>query len=130
MTDTTTAAYRVLGSNDDETECWLCGRQDLKKTVVLEELDGEGNGTGRTVRYGVDCAARAAGWTQADVRKAVTAADDNARQAAQRERNARDRAATEAYHAWLRATTGEHMILRAIQALGGHAAARAAYLAA
>lgn len=50
---------RYIGVNDEQTSCDHCGREDLARTVVLEMLDAEQNGTGETVRYGSTCAARA-----------------------------------------------------------------------
>ncbi|PXY20844.1 hypothetical protein [Prauserella muralis] len=69
-------AYRVNGTTADVTECELCGRVELKGTVVLEALDVEGIGTGEVVYFGAQCAARAAGWTVREVRKAAKSADD------------------------------------------------------
>lgn len=78
-------AYRVLGTTDDVTTCELCGRADLKSTVALQPLDPDGGALGDAVYFGSDCAARAAGWTQREVRQAAGAAD-RAREDAQRKR--------------------------------------------
>lgn len=48
---------KVLGCNDEVTACECCGRTGLKRTVILQTAAGD------VVRYGVDCAARAAGKT-------------------------------------------------------------------
>lgn len=48
--------YKVLGRNDEQTTCDCCGKMNLKLTVILED-----NETGETVRYGVNCAAKAMG---------------------------------------------------------------------
>ena len=50
----TTAQYEVIGCNDEQTVCDHSGRQGLKKTVILRSNDGE------IVRFGSDCALRAA----------------------------------------------------------------------
>ena len=71
---------KVLGTTDEVTTCELCGRSDLKKTVILQDSDGE------IVHYGADCAARAAGWTEAEVTKAVRLANREALEAADAER--------------------------------------------
>lgn len=81
-------AYRVLGTTDDVTACDLCGRQDLKSTVALQPLDPDGGDIGEAVYLGCDCAARATGWTQKDVRRAAGAADRAAREAVERRRQA------------------------------------------
>lgn len=62
--------YMILGTTDDHTACELCGRDDLKATVALRNVD-----TGEVVHFGSDCAARAMGWTGAKVKKSVAAAD-------------------------------------------------------
>jgi len=56
-----TTTYRLLGIDDEQTTCDLCGKADLKCTMVLEALDADGNGSGE-VRFGRDCGARALGW--------------------------------------------------------------------
>lgn len=42
-------SYKILGINDEQTCCDLCGKNNLKKTVILENEHG-------TIRVGVDCA--------------------------------------------------------------------------
>jgi hypothetical protein len=49
------AQYEVIGCNDEQTTCDHCGRQGLKRTVILRSLDD-----GEVVRFGSDCALRAA----------------------------------------------------------------------
>jgi hypothetical protein len=83
-------AYRVLGTSDDVTTCELCGRAELKSTVALQPLDPDGGADGEAVYFGSDCAARAAGWTQKDVRKAAGAADRARAEAERQRRNAID----------------------------------------
>lgn len=50
---------RYIGITDEETTCGHCGRVDLARTVVLEWLDADGNGTGEVSYFGSTCAARA-----------------------------------------------------------------------
>lgn len=73
--------FKVLGTVDDITDCDQCGRDDLKSTVALAELDADGNETGGILYMGSDCAAKAAGWTQTRVRAEVKAADAAKREA-------------------------------------------------
>lgn len=101
-----TRAYRVRGTTSDVTTCELCGREDLRGTVALAVLDAEGNDTGETVHYGSDCGARAAGWTQADMRRRTATADRDAAAAELAERTARADAAAAAYDGWLLARYG------------------------
>lgn len=60
---------KVLGCNDEVTDCGCCGKSGLKKTVILDSDE-----TG-IVRYGVDCAARAMGYTGNAVRKQAAVLD-------------------------------------------------------
>lgn len=50
---------RFLGFTDVVLACDHCAKPDLRRTVVLELLDDDGNGTGEVVHYGTTCAARA-----------------------------------------------------------------------
>lgn len=77
--------FRVIGSTDDCTQCELCGRDELKGTVVLAELDADGSELGY-VYYGTSCAAKAAGWTAKHVRTEVRDADRARREAEHAER--------------------------------------------
>lgn len=56
-----TTRFRLLGIDDEVTDCECCGKADLKCTMALSELDADGNEVG-IVRYGRDCGARALGW--------------------------------------------------------------------
>jgi hypothetical protein len=58
----TSSRFRFLEIAEDVTVCDLCGKSDLKCTMVLQELDHEGNEVGPVVYYGRDCGARALGW--------------------------------------------------------------------
>lgn len=53
---TQTTAFKVIGITDETSVCECCGKSNLKKVVVLENIN-----TGEIVRYGVDCAAKARG---------------------------------------------------------------------
>ena len=61
-TETRAAKFRVLGSNDDASDCCCCGRQGLKMVVWLQPLDEDGEDCGSPVHFGRACAAKAAGW--------------------------------------------------------------------
>lgn len=56
MTNATRPSFKIIGITDETTVCETCGKTNLKKVVVLENLD-----TGEIVRYGTDCAAKAMG---------------------------------------------------------------------
>ena len=49
--------YRIKGAWDEITTCGLCGKQGLKKTIIAEIVDGEGEGDGE-IYVGSDCVAK------------------------------------------------------------------------
>ncbi len=61
MTATITAdrphGYRAFGTTEDITDCWHCGKTDLRKTVKMRFLDADGNEYGETY-IGTTCAAK------------------------------------------------------------------------
>lgn len=52
-------AYAVRGTTDDVTTCQICGKPELKGTVILAILDADGNAEDVTYA-GTTCAAKAA----------------------------------------------------------------------
>lgn len=60
MSATVAPAFRYIGTTDECIECQLCGKADLRSTVVLAILDRDGNVEDVTY-YGSTCAARALG---------------------------------------------------------------------
>jgi hypothetical protein len=97
---TKSLAYRVLGTTDEVTECELCGRQELKGTIVLAVLDADGNDE-EVVYYGASCGAKAAGWTTPAVRKAAKDADQAKRDAEHADRMAKMAAEDALFVEWL-----------------------------
>jgi hypothetical protein len=53
------AKFRYLGITDACTTCDRCGKTELRSTIVLFELDADGNDIGEPIYYGSTCAARA-----------------------------------------------------------------------
>lgn len=51
--------YKIIGITDDTHICEHCGKQNLKRVVVLEHID-----TGAIVRMGTTCAFKALGVKQ------------------------------------------------------------------
>lgn len=112
-------AYKVLGTTDDVTTCDLCGKPELKGTVVLAPLDVDGNEGGDVEYFGTSCAAKAAGWTLKEVRAGVKAAKEEAAKAERAARIAAREAETKAYNAWVAETYGVGATLKdAIQKFG------------
>lgn len=50
--------FKILGFNDDQCSCDVCGKQELKGTYAMEDLM-----TGEILRAGSSCGAKMAGWT-------------------------------------------------------------------
>lgn len=80
-------AYRVKGTTDDVTTCELCGKVELKGTVMLAPLDADGNEGGEVSYFGTSCAAKAAGWTVREVRAGIKRAADEKREREQARRD-------------------------------------------
>jgi hypothetical protein len=81
-------AYKVLGTTNDVTNCELCGKVELKGTVMLAVLDVDGNPDGDPSYFGSSCAAKAAGWTLREVRAGIKRASDEERERKRAERDA------------------------------------------
>jgi hypothetical protein len=117
-----TKSYRPAGMSAQDrlnmpTECSCCGREGLKRTVKLVSPDGF------TVWMGTGCAAKAMGIdgpTFRDLAKAADAELEGARRAEQAAETAR-------WFAFLDAHSDAASVSEQITALGGLAAARAAY---
>lgn len=93
-------AYLVKGTTDESTVCELCGKVELKATVMLVPLDADGNEDGDVVYFGTSCAATAAGWTVKDVRAGIKRAADEKRKREQAERDAVRAAEREFLRSW------------------------------
>ena len=93
--------YSYLGTTDEHTTCDCCGKEDLKSTVGIRDIE-----TGEDVFFGSTCAARALKVKVAEVRKGTAAADESKRVAAERARREAFEAECRAFHAWAEARTG------------------------
>lgn len=49
--------FRAIGLTDDVTTCECCGKQNLKRTVMMLQLDADGNGID-VFYFGTTCAER------------------------------------------------------------------------
>jgi hypothetical protein len=73
--------FRVLGTTDDVTTCDICGREDLKSTVVLS--------TGEAELYaGSDCASRLTGFTVKEIHLKQRTSDRERRESEEKTRRA------------------------------------------
>lgn len=57
-----TTKYFVIGSSNDCTICDCCGKQNLKKTIVLGVVDEDGNREYDPHYFGTTCAKKAVGY--------------------------------------------------------------------
>lgn len=55
--------YKWVGVSDEVTTCEACGKPDLKKTIALENKDGN------ISYFGCCCAAQVMGWSHAETKK-------------------------------------------------------------
>lgn len=53
--------FKVIGLDRDGGTCECCGKDNLKKLVILREVTEEGDGA--LLRFGTQCAAKAAKYT-------------------------------------------------------------------
>lgn len=79
--------FKVLGIDRDHTDCECCGKQNLKLTVVLGRLDADKNVI-EVMRFGRDCAARAASIRRTGAAMEALAAE--AQRAADEEKSRRE----------------------------------------
>jgi hypothetical protein len=63
--------YALKGINDDQHECAVCGRVELRRVMWLVELDGDGNELGLPFHCGTSCGAKLLGYTQSKVNTTV-----------------------------------------------------------
>lgn len=67
--------YRIVGTSEEHTQCERCGRSDLKKTIVVETTDADGNGNGDYQYYGSDCVSKIVGKDAGAIEKKALEAD-------------------------------------------------------
>lgn len=63
--------YALKGINDEQHECAVCGRIELKRVMWLVELDADGGEIGIPFHCGTTCGAKLLGYTQSKVNTAV-----------------------------------------------------------
>lgn len=107
-----TPAYRVKGTTEDITLCDRCGRQELKRTVVMAQLDADGTEVD-VFHAGTGCAATLAKLTEAEVIDQIEAIDTAAQITARRTEIAGTDAREGAYRTWLAVTYGVDLDLYA-----------------
>lgn len=69
------SGYRALGTSNDVTKCELCGKEDLRGTLVLAILDADGNQE-EVIYAGSTCGARRLKVKVTALRTAAVVADN------------------------------------------------------
>ena len=77
--ETTKTYYSVKGTTSDVTTCGVCGREELRRTVVLHQHDYESKMFLDVVYAGTDCASRVVGCPQHEMAQRSRNADKNRR---------------------------------------------------
>ena len=67
--------YSVKGTTADVTTCQVCGREELRKTVVLHQFNYDDKSFMGPVYAGTDCAARITGSPEHEMKQKVRNAD-------------------------------------------------------
>jgi hypothetical protein len=62
--------YKILGFNDDQTSCDVCGHPELRGTYAMEDTE-----TGVLFRAGSTCGAKMAGWSIKQLKQIFKAAE-------------------------------------------------------
>ena len=69
MNPTATKEWHIIGINDDETVCALCGKENLKRVVWIENYE-----TGEIMAVGTTCVSKMLGITVKEQKKREAAA--------------------------------------------------------
>ena len=64
MNPTETKAWKIIGINDDETICALCGKENLKRVIWIENEE-----TGEVMAVGTTCISKMLGITTKEQKK-------------------------------------------------------------
>ncbi|MGW0920399.1 hypothetical protein ACWD3J_15440 [Streptomyces sp. NPDC002755] len=102
---------------DQITQCELCGKDELRGTVQMIELDADGNDF-EDHYFGTSCAAKAAGWTQKEVKARTKAADQEKREAAYQAREEESRRYCQARDSYFVRKYGERCHYTAARRIG------------
>lgn len=110
-----TQTRKILGTTDEITTCSLCGRDDLKLTVVIDFVDADGNPEGELDYFGSDCASKiftgqkdtkVARQIMTEALKADKARHEAERQARIAQADAERKIADAPFYAWVTETFG------------------------
>lgn len=63
--------FKTFGTTTEYTTCENCGRENLKKTIVMGIVDVDGNRDGNESHFGVVCAAKLSGRTEKEIKEEV-----------------------------------------------------------
>ena len=72
--------YKILGFNDDQTSCDICGKEELRGTYAMEDME-----TGVIFRAGSTCGATMAGWSIKELKQIFKAGEKEKMEKAKQE---------------------------------------------
>lgn len=67
--------YSVKGTTSDITSCGICGREELRKTVILHQFNYDDKSFIGPVYAGTDCASRIVGCRDHEMKQRIRNAD-------------------------------------------------------
>ena len=118
--------YKVKGTTDTVTECDLCGRADLKKTVMIASLDVDGNEEAINY-YGSVCAGQITGYTTKTLNKEARRVDRVLSRERTRKQNRDRQKKVQPWFDFLSSRSSKPTVPEKIEELGGFANARVLY---
>lgn len=63
--------YALKGINDDQTECAICGKTELRRVMWIVELDPDGSEIGEPFNCGTTCGSKLLNRTAPQLRKEI-----------------------------------------------------------
>lgn len=64
--------YALKGINDDQTECAICGKTELRRVMWIVELDADGSEIGEPFHCGTTCGSKLLNRTAPQLRTILT----------------------------------------------------------
>jgi len=119
-----TKRFDIAGISDDVDTCECCGRDNLKRTVALRDLD-----TGEVEFFGTTCAAHLLKMKATDLRSDARQVQRWKDEAARKARMEQARKDAAPWFRFLRESTDATEVADQIRELGGFAAARSKFAA-
>ena len=71
-----TTKFKPVAVTDEFEQCFCCGKQGLKRVVMMQPFDEDGNRDGQAIPFGTTCAARELGWDRPAASSTKRAVED------------------------------------------------------